>query len=252
MICRGGKRKEKLLEEIEAQQSNTQDKASMPVEVDKAHAMLPAAMPPPHLGEVPALDEVPRHVARRLAVHHGGDVVPGHPGGGVSVNEVCGTGKHIGISSDKGHEQGKPQHLLPQTQALWDGAPGAVQIDLEAPCSHPQARPGTIRAELALSERALLLLPSSQTQTVSSLPEALTSKRFVQLNPVFKDEVAVVFAVPEPGFPEQLANTRLQAADGSFICHGQTKQKHTLQSHGCPSPSTGDRPTEKHRWDPVS
>lgn len=47
-----------------------------------------------HLGEVPALDEVPGDVARGSAVHHGGDVVPGHPRRGVSVNEVCGTGEH--------------------------------------------------------------------------------------------------------------------------------------------------------------
>lgn len=57
-------------------------------------------MSPTHLGEVPALDEVPGHVARCFAMHHGGDVMPGHPRGGVSVNEVCGTGKHIWMSSD--------------------------------------------------------------------------------------------------------------------------------------------------------
>lgn len=32
--------------------------------------------------------------------------------------------------------------------------------------------------------------------------KALTSKRFVKLNPVFKDKVAIVFSVPEPGFPK--------------------------------------------------
>lgn len=61
---------------------------------------MPISVPPAvtpvytHLGEVPALDEVPGDVARGSAVHHGGDVVPGHPRCGVSVNEVCGTGEH--------------------------------------------------------------------------------------------------------------------------------------------------------------
>ena len=29
----------------------------------------------------------------------------------------------------------------------------------------------------------------------------LTSKRFIKLNPVFEDEIAVVFSMPESGFP---------------------------------------------------
>jgi len=61
-----------------------------------------AATPAAHLGEVPALDEVPGDIARRLAVHRGGDVVPGHPRSGVSVNEVYGTRKHVWTPSDKG------------------------------------------------------------------------------------------------------------------------------------------------------
>lgn len=42
-----------------------------------------------HLGEVPALDEVSGHVASGSAVNRRGDVVPGHPGSGVPVDEVC-------------------------------------------------------------------------------------------------------------------------------------------------------------------
>lgn len=76
----------------------------------------PAAMPAPHLGEVPALDEVSGDVTRSFAMHHGGDVMPGHPRGGVSVNEVCGTGKHVWASSDKGHERGKAWRSPPQTE----------------------------------------------------------------------------------------------------------------------------------------
>lgn len=37
----------------------------------------------------------------------------------------------------------------------------------------------------------------------------LTSKRLVELNPVFKDKVAIVFSVPKPGFPKQFSNTCL-------------------------------------------
>lgn len=29
----------------------------------------------------------------------------------------------------------------------------------------------------------------------------LTSKRFIELNPVFEDEIAVVLSMPESGFP---------------------------------------------------
>lgn len=79
--------------------------------------MPPAVMPAPHLGEVPALDEVSGDITRRFAMHHGGDVVPGHPRGGVSVNEVYGTGKHVWTSSDKGHEYGGAQRPSPQTEA---------------------------------------------------------------------------------------------------------------------------------------
>lgn len=45
--------------------------------------------PTTDLREVPALDEVTRHVASRLPVDCGGNVVPRHPGSGVSVNEIC-------------------------------------------------------------------------------------------------------------------------------------------------------------------
>lgn len=41
------------------------------------------------LGEVPALDEVSGHVPGGSAVNRRGDVVPGHPGGRVPVDEVC-------------------------------------------------------------------------------------------------------------------------------------------------------------------
>lgn len=40
------------------------------------------------LGEVPALDKVPGCVSSCAAVNHGGDVVPGHSGSRVSVDEV--------------------------------------------------------------------------------------------------------------------------------------------------------------------
>lgn len=73
-------------------------------------SMPPAAMPTPHLGEVPALDEVSGDITGRFAMHHGRDVMPGHPRGGVSVNEVYGTGKHVWTSSGKGHERGKARY----------------------------------------------------------------------------------------------------------------------------------------------
>lgn len=37
----------------------------------------------------------------------------------------------------------------------------------------------------------------------------LTSKRFIQLNPVLEDKVAVVLPVPEPGLPVELSHTSL-------------------------------------------
>lgn len=80
-----------------------------------AYLLAPSRDTHTHLGEVPALDEVPGDVARGSAVHHGGDVVPGHPRRGVSVNEVCGKGEHRGTSSDKGHECGKAQSPPPHT-----------------------------------------------------------------------------------------------------------------------------------------
>lgn len=42
-----------------------------------------------YLGEVPALNEVSGHVAGGSAVNHRGDVVPGHSGSLVPVDEVC-------------------------------------------------------------------------------------------------------------------------------------------------------------------
>lgn len=80
-----------------------------------AYLLAPSRDTHTHLGEVPALDEVPGDVARGSAVHHGGDVVPRHPWRGVSVNEVCGKGEHRGTSSDKGHECGKAQSPPPHT-----------------------------------------------------------------------------------------------------------------------------------------
>lgn len=77
----------------------------------------------------------------------------------------------------------------------------------------------------------------------------LTSKRLVELNPVFKDKVAIVFSMPEPGFPKQLSNTSLQATDGSFICPRQTKQKHAPKSWSSITHSS-ERLTamEQHWW----
>lgn len=79
----------------------------------------PAATPAPHLGEVPALDEVSGNIACCFAMYHRGDVVPGHPWGGVSVNEVYRTEKHVWISSDKGHECGKGQHPPHHIEVFW-------------------------------------------------------------------------------------------------------------------------------------
>lgn len=73
--------------------------------------------------EVPALDEVTCHITSRLPVDCRGNVMPGHPGRGVPVNEI--------------------------------------------------------------------------------------SKRFIKLNPVFEDEIAVVLSMPESGFPMQLSHTCL-------------------------------------------
>lgn len=65
----------------------------------------PAVMPTPHLGEVPALDEVSGDISCCFAMHHGGDVMPGHPRGGVSVDEVCRIGKHVWTSKERNVEK---------------------------------------------------------------------------------------------------------------------------------------------------
>lgn len=49
---------------------------------------------------------------------------------------------------------------------------------------------------------------------------ALTSKRFIQLNPVFEDKIAVVLPMPEPGLPMELSHACLQTADGAGVCKG--------------------------------
>lgn len=42
-----------------------------------------------YLGEVPSLDEVTCHITGCLPMDCGGNVMPGHPGHRVPVNEIC-------------------------------------------------------------------------------------------------------------------------------------------------------------------
>lgn len=46
----------------------------------------------------------------------------------------------------------------------------------------------------------------------------LTSKRFIQLDPVFEDEIAVVLSMPESRFPMELSHACLQTADRARVC----------------------------------
>lgn len=50
----------------------------------------------------------------------------------------------------------------------------------------------------------------------------LTSKRFVQLNPVLEDKVAVILPVPKPRLPMELSHSGLHAADGASVCEHAT------------------------------
>lgn len=45
-----------------------------------------------------------------------------------------------------------------------------------------------------------------------------TIKRFLQLDPVLVDEVAVVFSMPEASVPLQLTDTGLKASDRTAPC----------------------------------
>lgn len=58
----------------------------------------------------------------------------------------------------------------------------------------------------------------------------LTSERFIELNPVFEDEVAVVLSMPEAGFPVQLSHACLQTADGVGVYeHSETCSETVVQ-----------------------
>lgn len=80
------------------------------------------------LGEVPALDEVSSHVPGGSAVNRRGDVVPGHPGGRVPVDEVCAgraeegeTGRRLLISARaSGHMRRTVEGLLQLDPVLVD------------------------------------------------------------------------------------------------------------------------------------
>lgn len=103
-------------------------------------SVTPAAVPTPHLGEVPALDEMSGNITRSFAVHHRGDVMPGHPRGGVSINEVYGTGKHAWTSSDTGHKCGKAQGPPPQTEVSGTRHRGLVQMNLDLSSNRQQSK----------------------------------------------------------------------------------------------------------------
>lgn len=80
--------KEKMLATYQNKEINWMPTEGRGMRQGCAYPCAPSSDTHTHLGEVPALDEVPGDVARGSAVHHGGDVVPGHPGCGVPVNEV--------------------------------------------------------------------------------------------------------------------------------------------------------------------
>lgn len=50
----------------------------------------------------------------------------------------------------------------------------------------------------------------------------LTSKRFVQLNPVLEDKVAVILPMPKPSLPVEFSHSGLHAADGASVCEHAT------------------------------
>lgn len=59
----------------------------------------------------------------------------------------------------------------------------------------------------------------------------LTSKRFIELNPVFEDEIAVVFSMPESGFPMELSHTCLYTSEGGCVCKcSKTHSKAVVQA----------------------
>lgn len=78
IICPGGKKKKKKSLKRLQRSRITYKKNKMRAyggHMDEAGAVFisvpPAAMPTPHLGEVPALDEVSGNITGRFAVHHG-------------------------------------------------------------------------------------------------------------------------------------------------------------------------------------
>lgn len=110
--------------------------------------------------------------------------------------------------------------ILILTQSLlWHGTKG------NAGWLPPQIHGPCMTGELAQdhSEGVCCFFLTAKPKQFQSFQGAktLTSKRFVKLNPVFEDKVAIVFPMPEPGFPKQLSHTCLQAANGSFICHSK-------------------------------
>lgn len=75
------------------------------------------------------------------------------------------------------------------------------------------------------------MLTSKQTEPKQPPTSAvLTSKRLIELNPVFEDEVAVVLSMPEAGFPVELSHACLQTADGVGVCeHSKTYSETVVQ-----------------------
>lgn len=96
--------KEKMLATYQNKEISQMPREGRGMRQGCAYLHAPSSDTHTHLGEVPALDEVPGDVARGSAVHHGGDVVPGHPRRGVPVNEVWDTREYGSTSSDKGQE----------------------------------------------------------------------------------------------------------------------------------------------------
>lgn len=60
----------------------------------------------------------------------------------------------------------------------------------------------------------------------------LTSKRFIKLNPVFEDEIAVVLPMPESGFPVQLSHACVQTADRARVCERSKTHSETVVQAG--------------------
>lgn len=91
-------------------------------------------------------------------------------------------------------------------------------------CKHPKStEKPAFNNTINLGKPGLMIIEMKKENKSSQAVNVwLTIKRLVQLNPVFVDEVAVVFAVPESCVSHQLSHSCLKTVHWATLCTHKT------------------------------